>query len=83
MSGYPRAAREAPREYGLLSGAYLGAWDNYQSLQNLVLALSNQRIPEPQPSPDPPLDTAEIARQIVEWNTRSTRLIVEIKVLLT
>ena len=80
---YARAAREAPREYGLLSGAYLGAWDNYQSLQNLALTLHNQRVPEPQPSPDPPLDTAELARQIVEWNTCSTRLITEIKTLFT
>ena len=59
MSGYARAAREAPREYGLLSGAYLGAWDNYCSLQNLALELHGQRIPEPQPAPDPPLDTAD------------------------
>jgi hypothetical protein len=81
--GYRHAAIEAPREYGILCGAYIGAWENYQTLQHLALTLHRQCVPDVQPAPDPPYDTETIARQIVEWNTRSTRLIAEIKTLFT
>ena len=80
--GYKYAALEAPPEFGVLSGAYVGAWDNLQALYAIAWDLCGERPMTPIPAPDPPNDAESMARMIVRFNTIATTVIGDIKDLL-
>lgn len=74
-----RAAREAPREHGLLAGAVMSSWDIFRELDALRLHLRGERPRPLEPFDFPAGDVAGMAQIAVTLNTRTIAVIAELK----
>lgn len=77
---HTRAAREAPPEFGVLSGAVIGAHNINERLNEVIDDLCSRPNREPRTPPDPgKMTTLFMAEQIVRSHGRALILIEIIK----